>query len=478
MGDSRYPISVRIIGIMYKDKNKLYMASVLWSDQTEVVVYRSLGDFKKFHRQLKKKFPVHNPFGKHGRVLPRFGGRMQKVSLQKKTPARAVHRVKALQTYCSDLLQCDPSITQASDLIQFFLPKEHELQPEFVQNSVMIFHSDDIPNGQTGGDMSSKQLNVGHVTQPFVTKAYRCVAPYETKDTKNRPFKVAVDETLDVLIKDQAGWWLVENEEKRLAWFPAPYLELCEEDEDEDKLDVVAEKYCAIRSYTSKTKDELSVTIGTILEVLQKSDNGWWLARYNGKSGYVPSMYLQPYTSPTFTLQKKLHTSTLNLPTASKFLQEISYSNEPQARSFRTKSIRKSHSVEVLSGPPVQRNTQVQRNDSDSRKSIISGASDGTNYSFSSSSSLGLSFSSSEGDETLKQSEKDLEADVSDSGLSDEQSSPTTRYPKLGPKVPPRPQTQEILTRCTTYTRKAALATQARLFPERIENESLRIGRD
>lgn len=45
----------------------------------------------------------------------------------------------------------------------------------------------------------------GNVTQPFVTETYRCVAPYETKDTKNRPFKVDVDELVDVLIKDKAG---------------------------------------------------------------------------------------------------------------------------------------------------------------------------------------------------------------------------------------------------------------------------------
>lgn len=29
------------------------------------------------------------------------------------------------------------------------------------------------------------------------------------------------------------GWWLVENEEKRMAWFPAPYLEKLEEDGNE-----------------------------------------------------------------------------------------------------------------------------------------------------------------------------------------------------------------------------------------------------
>lgn len=47
--------------------------------------------------------------------------------------------------------------------------------------------------------------SVGNVTQPFITETYRCVAPYETKDTKNKPFKVAMDEKVDVLIKDKAG---------------------------------------------------------------------------------------------------------------------------------------------------------------------------------------------------------------------------------------------------------------------------------
>ncbi|XP_066522595.1 NADPH oxidase organizer 1b isoform X2 [Hoplias malabaricus] len=482
MDDSRYPISVRIIGVMYKDKRKMYMTSALWSDQTEVVVYRSLGDFKKFHKQLKKKFPEENRFGRRGRRLPRFAGRMLKMSLQK-TPTQAVHRVKALQKYCTELLQCDPSITQATNLIQFFLPKEQELQPEFVQNSLMIFQSDEVPSGEKGGDLASKHPKVGHVTQPFVTKTYRCVAPYETKDTKNRPFKVAVDETLEVLIKDQAGWWLVENEEKRLAWFPAPYLEPCEEDDGDDGEDLdINERYCVVRSYTSQTKDELSVTIGTVVEVLQKSDNGWWLVRYNGKAGYVPSMNLQPYTSPTFSLQKKLHASTLNLSTSPTFLQEISYSTNPQEQSFRLKNMRKSCSVEVLSEPPVQLGANVQHNDSDSRKSSLSGASDDTDFSFSSSSSLGLSMSSSEGEEGMRHAGNNSENDSGDSGLSDEQPSSTrleaSSSSTLGPRVPPRPHTQEILTRCTTYTRKAALATQARLFPERIENKVQATGRD
>lgn len=65
-----------------------------------------------------------------------------------------------------------------------------------------------MPSEATGGGVSGGQdkgVSVGNVTQPFVTETYRCVATYETKDTKNRAFKVAVDENVDVLIKDKAG---------------------------------------------------------------------------------------------------------------------------------------------------------------------------------------------------------------------------------------------------------------------------------
>lgn len=63
----------------------------------------------------------------------------------------------------------------------------------------MIMPSDDEIRADAG------QSQGGNVTQPFVTETYSCVAPYETKDTKNKLFKVALDEKVDVLIKDKAG---------------------------------------------------------------------------------------------------------------------------------------------------------------------------------------------------------------------------------------------------------------------------------
>lgn len=54
-------------------------------------------------------------------------------------------------------------------------------------------------------ELRSEGLHAGEVTQPFITEAYTCVAPYDTKDSKNKPLKVAKGDKLDVVIKDKGG---------------------------------------------------------------------------------------------------------------------------------------------------------------------------------------------------------------------------------------------------------------------------------
>uniref|UniRef100_A0A8C9YV44 NADPH oxidase organizer 1b n=1 Tax=Sander lucioperca TaxID=283035 RepID=A0A8C9YV44_SANLU len=480
-GEQRFVISARIIGAVHRDTPKLrmFMISVLWSDETEVITYRSFQDFKDLHRQLKKRFPLMNPFRRNDRVIPKFR------AFRKKGSKRSVQRMKFLESYCNKLLKCEPTVTQSSEVAQFFMPKDHDLQPDFTKNRLV-----DLPDGEGGGDVTRQQA--GNITHPFVTQTYRCVAAYETKDTKNRPFKVAVDEKLDVLIKDPAGWWLVENEDKLLAWFPAPYLELWDGEDDENagfQLAGVCALYCAVRSYSTKKDDEVSVPIGSVVEVLRKSDNGWWLIRFNGKAGYIPSMNLQPYNNPRaglYSLQRKLHSSTLNLATsrepqasrAPSVSEEISPRRGSAGQSRGEPSVlwrlHKARSLDVLSETRSQ--TQMERDVSTSdhcARSTSNTSNTSTETSFSS------FFSSSEFSLSPAASPQ---PGVSDSGssfpdlsLSDRRSSNTSSEssgsvsPKgsetasNAPRVPPRPKTEEILTRCTTITRKAALATKTRL---------------
>ncbi|CAB1313118.1 unnamed protein product, partial [Coregonus sp. 'balchen'] len=458
-------------------------------------------------RQLKKRFSLGNPFRKRDRVIPKFRSTEMRRKFQEKYSSWSMRQINLLENYCSDLLRCDTSVTFSSEVTQFFMPKDHDLQADFTKNSIMI-----LPLKE--GNMSRQRLSMGNGTHPFVSQSYRCVGPYDTKDTKNRPFKVALDERLDVLIKDQAGWWLVENEDKQLAWFPAPYLEMCETEEDGDELDGIplgGTLFCAVKSYSTKNHDEVPVPIGSVVEVLRKSNDGWWLIRYNGRTGYVPSMYLQPYNNPRagfLTLQRKLHSSSLNLAThmnsstlnlassgssqsgnrypATLYeeteLQE--HTTQPRGDPYRAPRLQKTRSLELLSEtrpgtavPPSQREKEDLESNLDPaiRKSTISGArSSNSDFSSSGIESLGRSVGGPSTSEEEPQSpphspKSSPQPRESNSGCSspDESLSSSSRpaagsckMPTAAPRVPPRPRAQEILTRCTSITCKAALASR------------------
>uniref|UniRef100_A0A668A4E0 NADPH oxidase organizer 1b n=1 Tax=Myripristis murdjan TaxID=586833 RepID=A0A668A4E0_9TELE len=448
--------------ILFIFSPQVFMTSVSWSDDSEVIVYRSFQEFKEFHRQLKKRFPLLNPLKRKDRVIPKFRVRTVKSSLRQKGSSQSVRRMRFLEGYCSKLMRCDLTVTQSSEVTQFFMPKEQDLQPDLTKNCIMILLSDD-GSGEGGGSVNHQPA--GNITHPFVNQTYRCVATYETKDTKNRPFKVALNEKLEVLIKDPAGWWLVENEDKRLAWFPAPYLELNEEEEENDNEWAL---YCAARSYSTKKDDEVSVNIGSVVEVLRKSDDGWWLIRYNGKTGYVPSMYLQPYNNPRaglYSVQRKLHSSTLNLATnGSTHGSSINLSKrEAQAGVSYPSSILEENMPGQDSPPKSsgELDFPLRNMSTESELSILS-----------SSSSLRSGSSSSHKEQEQRQSHPDRTAsspspsitssghsnsDFSLSNLPSPSMSSDSMVASVAPRVPPRPKAQEILTRCTTMTRKAAL---------------------
>ncbi|XP_073350557.1 NADPH oxidase organizer 1a [Pagrus major] len=507
MEAQRYPLSVRLIGVLHKMKSKMYMTSVLWSDQNDIVVYRTFQDFKNMHKQMKKVFPPANKLKKSDRVLPRFQDKKMKRSSQRKGPTKSLVRLKFLQKYCNELLSCDPQVTQSAELIQFFHPKDQDLQPEFAKNGIMIMPSEEEMGTGAG-------QGVGNVTQPFVTETYRCVAAYETKDTKNKPFKVVMDEKVDVLIKDKAGWWLVENEDKRMAWFPAPYLEKDDDSDDEDDIDGTPDRgmlYTAVKSYKAAKDDEISVTIGAVVELLQKSENGWWLIRYKGKAGYIPTMYLQPYNYPHIRMTANHQDLRAPSPNLEQQSQQFSHSQGnllvlPPARSssprpLQPDSKQKSRSLNILSEqPPAQpaaRTTAYvanvttspttaqqlppptimvemdgdddQRDRSPTEGSEVTYESDSSDFSFSSdlssstaSSTFNLSASANEEQLRLSRTPEPTSSNrLSPTSGQEGKMMPSVSDPNLykgprTPKVPPRPRAQEILTRCTTVTRKNA----------------------
>lgn len=237
---------------------------------------------------------------------------------------------------------------------------------------------------------------------------------------------------------------------------------------------------------------------------------------YRGKAGYVPSMYLQPYNYPHICMTAQLqdfHASPqLQLPSSGlKQSHELSHSQgnllqlppvrSPSPSLLQPDKKQRSHSLTILpEQPPAQPAARTSATNvattptsakhvhppvikvemdgqeeygrilsTGSERSLGSDSSDSSDFSFSddfssSSASSCFNLSHSANDEQLRFSRtppptvsnhlsptscpgKKIMSSVSDPHL---YKGPTA------PKVPPRPQAQEILTRCSSVTRKNA----------------------
>ncbi|NXT62382.1 NOXO1 oxidase, partial [Chaetops frenatus] len=293
MSCNRYPVDVKAVGFMQCRKQKNYMMFVSWSDQNNILIYRTFEDFKKFHKELKRKFPTESG---SLRSLPRFKG----IIMQQRKGGklnRCLEILKLLETYSQELLKTDVKISRGEEVNQFFKAQTQDLDPSFPENSVVIMPS------VFRREKNPRPLSI---TLPQASQSYCCLEAFETKDTKNKPFTVAQKEIVEVLIKDMTGWWLVENADKQIAWFPASYLEeldACEDIQNAFSSNEEGSLYFVVQPYEAQKADELSLNQGVVVEVLRRSHNGWWLIRYNGCTGYMPSLCLRPYQNPHHKLQ-------------------------------------------------------------------------------------------------------------------------------------------------------------------------------
>jgi myosin-1 len=57
-------------------------------------------------------------------------------------------------------------------------------------------------------------------------------------------------------------------------------------------------QYKAIYPFKSQEAGEIEFEKGDLLEIVEKDENGWWLAKHNGIEGWVPSNYLEEHVAP------------------------------------------------------------------------------------------------------------------------------------------------------------------------------------
>ncbi|KAG8433329.1 hypothetical protein GDO86_017566 [Hymenochirus boettgeri] len=472
MSFRRYPVDATGIGLVQHGKQKMYMVSVLWSDRNNILIYRTYEDFKELARELKKKFPLESGLvNKSDRIIPILGD-IPLIFRSNVFSNRFIDRLRLIESYSQELLQIDAKISQSEDVITFFSPSNQDLAPSFDKNSLVVLPPD---SDQGKKKCVNTVTSSAPVSQPVISQKYVCIESFETQDTKNRPFKVKKNETIDVLIKDTTGWWLVENEDKSLAWFPGPYLlelETAEWKYREGKSlnDEIA--YFAVKGYKAQSDDEISMAVGVLVDVIEKSDAGWWRVCYNGRCGYVPAMFLRPYCNPHQKLQYNFNQnrfgSISNLQWAPSDPNRVQHSNAVETEDDDHKGIvhkRRSRSFDGFTDLiTFTRNGALLPEDRPSNHCLVEWErqKDGESSSAAKDETEMIETVQSPQSSFTRVPHSTKNNLRKDSGFYENYSpylpqvSSQAALNTRPPVVPPRPSNQEILSKCTTITRNAA----------------------
>ncbi|KAM5198397.1 LOW QUALITY PROTEIN: NADPH oxidase organizer 1 [Hipposideros larvatus] len=320
MAGPRHPVSVCAAALVETKRLQTFAFSVRWSDDSNTFMRRSWDEFRRLHKTLKDTFPVEaGLLRRSDRVLPKFPGQAgrdpgegpgqqrpgggepgdgvaQCVPVLPADASLFVHgghtgrglvRLRLLESYSRSLLAaermpCGPALTS------FFSPQTRDLEPMLPPGSLVILPVPEEPLASPTRSLSICNLEPLNL---------HCLQPFSTQDTQGRPFHVQAQEALDVLLRHPSGWWLVQNEDQQTAWFPAPYLEEVAPGRGQKggrPLGSSGSQFCASRAYEGSQADELTVPAGAHVHVLEMSDRGWWLCRFGGRTGLLPSVLLQP----------------------------------------------------------------------------------------------------------------------------------------------------------------------------------------
>ncbi len=129
-----------------------------------------------------------------------------------------------------------------------------------------------------------------------VLRRVKVLYEFEPQATDDLP--LAIGSIIDVLEVTDDGWWIGSHNGIQ-GFFPSNFVETLE-DENEPKAGPESPQqeplYAVVKfEYTAQGSDELSIQPGENLEILIKSDDGWWHAKNKetGKVGLIPGNYVE-----------------------------------------------------------------------------------------------------------------------------------------------------------------------------------------
>ncbi|XP_039727228.1 SH3 and PX domain-containing protein 2A isoform X5 [Pteropus medius] len=272
-------------------KHYVYIINVTWSDSTSQTIYRRYSKFFDLQMQLLDKFPIEGgQKDPKQRIIPFLPGKI----LFRRSHIRdvAVRRLKPIDEYCRALVRLPPHISQCDEVFRFFEARPEDVNPpkedygSSRRKSVWLSSWAESPKKDvTGADTSA---------EPMILEQYVVVSNY--KKQENSELSLQAGEVVDVIEKNESGWWFVSTSEEQ-GWVPATYLEAQNGTRDDSDINTSKtgeeEKYITVQPYTSQSKDEIGFEKGVTVEVIRKNLEGWWYIRYLGKEGWAPASYLK-----------------------------------------------------------------------------------------------------------------------------------------------------------------------------------------
>eukprot|EP00039_Didymoeca_costata_P028237 m.20433 g.20433 ORF g.20433 m.20433 type:complete len:719 (+) comp6846_c0_seq1:259-2415(+) len=257
-------------------KHYVYVIEVTWSDGSTLKIFRRYSVFFALHTKLLDTFPQYagNPKTGEGRLIPFLPGK--KLFGRSSTHYVAEARAPLLSEYLTKLIACPDPLSKSRDLIGFFEPTDADLSPE----------------KEDTGTKKAEEVSVGDV---LLLDQYRVIADY--KKQNRQELSVKADQIVEVIEKNENGWWFVQLEDGcEKGFVPGTFLESLDDNEPEETQSVIppgGEEYIAIKTYKAQQADEISFEKNAVLKVMSKNLDGWWVCQYMGKSGQAPGSYLK-----------------------------------------------------------------------------------------------------------------------------------------------------------------------------------------
>ncbi|XP_072026137.1 LOW QUALITY PROTEIN: SH3 and PX domain-containing protein 2B-like [Amphiura filiformis] len=263
----------------YPSKHYVYLITVTWSDNAVNIIYRRYSKFFDFQMKLFALFPeeagAKNP---SQRMIPFLPGK--KLFGRSHTREVALRRLGQVDEYCRvSIGEASPKISDCEEVINFFSPTNEDINPP---------QDDDIKKDKKKGDIEQ-------ISDPIQSEQYMVIADYK-KQQKNEVDLHAGD-VVEVFEKGENGWWFVSVNDSQ-GWAPGTFLATSDSRDEEETLTPCDELFITNNEYVAQQPDEVSFQRGVVLNVIQKSLDGWWKVRYQEKEGWVPATYLQEYRGP------------------------------------------------------------------------------------------------------------------------------------------------------------------------------------